>query len=413
MVEVCSATEKSTSSITSNREKRRGAISMQIRKRKDTGKWGYQICSHGKRYRESGWSTKQEAQDAAEAVLSRLRREMSLATSGSNMSFVEAVNGFLAYSARIGKSENRLRGLHSNFESFLLPFFTAAKMLKDITHNDIDAFIDKQLKRQIKRNTINHYVTDLNALLNWALKEEIIDVNPMKKVSRKRIRPERIIKRGFSPEEIKKCESVLDNEELLFFRFLLFTGARLTEALSARWDDVDYANREIVLRGTKTEGSLRQMSICNSLYYTLKGLEAYKIDCPYVFHHSDGRKILRRDKLFVKIYKKTGIKITAKDLRDVFASTIGMGSENNRPDVKTVSLLLGHTNLTTTDKYLYSPKEKKMKAVSVLDAIYGEKQGTGHATEQKKDLSESLSPCNYGGGAGNRTPDTTDMSRML
>ena len=334
---------------------------------------------------------------------------MSLAASGSRMSFVEAVNGFLAYSARVGKSENRLRGLHSNFRRFLLPFFTAGKRLKDITHNDIDAFIDEQLERKISKNTIHHYAIDLNALLYWAVKEEIIDVNPMKKVSRKRIRPERIIKRGFSPEEIRKCESALDNEELLFFRFLLFTGARLTEALSERWDDVDYDNREIVLRGTKTEGSLRQISMCNSLYDTLKGLETYRIDSPYVFHHSDGKKILRRDKLFVKIYKKTGIKITAKDLRDVFASTIGMGSENNRPDVKTVSVLLGHTSVTTTDKYLYSLKENKMKAVSVLDDIYG----TGHGTERKKDLSEPLSPCNYGGGAWNRTTDTTDMSRML
>jgi len=334
---------------------------------------------------------------------------MSLAASGSNMSFVEAVNGFLAYSARIGKSENRLRGLYSNFHSFLLPFFTASKRLKDITHNDIEEFMDLQLGRDISRTTIHHYVTDLNALLNWALKEEIIDVNPMKKVSRKRIKPERIIKKGFTPEQIKRAESALDNEELLFFRFLLFTGARLTEALSARWDDVDYVNREIILRGTKTEGSLRQMSMCDSLYDTLKGLEAYRIDSPYVFHHGDGKKILRRDKLFVKIYKKTGIKITAKDLRDVFASTIGMGSENNRPDVKTVSVLLGHTSVTTTDKYLYSLKENKTKAVSVLDAIYG----TGHGTEQKKHLENSLSACNYGGGAGNRTPDTTDMSRML
>jgi len=382
---------------------------MQVRKRKDTGKWGYQICSHGKRYRESGWSTREEAQKAAEDVLSRLRREMSLAASGSNMSFVEAVNGFLAYSARVGKSENRLRGIHSNFRRFLLPFFTAGKRLKDITHNDIEEFIDVQLGRDISKTTIHHYVTDLNALLNWALKEEIIDVNPMKKVSRKRIRPQRIIKKGFTAEEIKRCETALDKDELLFFRFLLLTGARLTEALSACWDAVDYDNREIILRGTKTEGSLRRMSICNALYDTLKGLEAHRIDSPYIFHHSDGKKILRRDKLFVKIRKKTGIKITAKDLRDVFASTIATGSENNRPDVQTVSDLLGHTNLVTTKKYLYSVRENKMKAVSVLDDIYG----TGQGTEIKKDSSKLLSPCNYGGGAGNRTPDTTDMSRML
>jgi hypothetical protein len=36
-----------------------------------------------------------------------------------------------------------------------------------------------------------------------------------------------------------------------------------------------------------------------------------------------------------------------------------------------------------------------------------------HATQQKKHLANSLSAFNYGGGAGNRTPDTTDMSRML
>jgi len=251
---------------------------MQIKKRKDTGKWSYQICFHGKRYRQSGWSTKDEAQKEAEDFQGKLRREASLAASGSAITFIEAVNGFLAYSARIGKSENRLRGLYSNFHSFLLPFFTAEKRLKDITHNDIEAFIDEQCKRTVSKNTITHYVTDLNAMLNWAVKEEIIDINPMKKVSRKRIRPEKIMKQGFTPEEIKMAESALDKEERLFFRFLLFTGERLTEALSSKWSDIDYKNREIIIRGTKTEGSLRRLDMCDGLHSTLKGLEAYKTE---------------------------------------------------------------------------------------------------------------------------------------
>ena len=60
-------------------------------------------------------------------------------------------------------------------------------------------------------------------------------------------------------------------------------------------------------------------------------------------------------------------------MRDVFASTITMGSKNNLPDIKTVSELLGHTNIATTQKYLFSFSEKKMKAVSVLDDVYGVK----------------------------------------
>jgi len=304
------------------------------------------------------------------------------------------VNEFLKDSVRIGKSENRLKGLYSNFKRFLIPFFED-KRIKDITHIDIDAFIDSQLKRDITKKTIHHYVTDLNALLNWALKQEIIDVNPMMKVVRKRIRPERIIKKGFTLQQIKLCEACLDGEELYFFRFLLFTGARLTEALSACWEDVDYEKREIILRGTKTEGSLRTIEICNSLYDALKGLETYRMDSPYIFHHSDGRRILRRDKLFMKIEKETGIKITAKDLRDVFASTITMGSENNLPDIKTVSELLGHTNIVTTQKYLFSLKQNKMKAMSVLDDVFGTKISPETCPENEKDLEKSLSPCNH------------------
>ena len=366
---------------------------MHIKKRKDNGKWGYHHYFRGKNYRRFVWNTRDEAQKAAEDLLSKLRREVNH-LSGPGTSFIDAVNEFLKYSARIGKSENRLRGLYSNFKSFLVPFFEG-KRIKDITHLDIDAFIDGQLKRDISKTTIHHYVTDLNALLNWALKEEIIDVNPMVKVVRKRIRPARIIKKGFTQEEIQRCEASLNGEELYFFQFLLFTGARLTEALSARWDDIDYENREVILRGTKTEGSLRAIDICNALYDALKGMEAYKSDSPYIFHHSDGKRILRRDKLFVKIRKATGIKITAKDLRDVFASTITMGSENNRPDVKTVSELLGHTNITTTQKYLYTIKEKRMKAVSVLDDVYGSNISSKISSKTEKDLEKSLSPCNH------------------
>jgi Phage integrase SAM-like domain len=158
---------------------------MKIRKRKENGKWGYQHYFRGKNYRSFVWNTRDEAQKAAEDFLGKLRREVKH-LSGSGTSFVDAVNEFMKYSVRIGKSENRQRGLYSNFKSILIPFF-GDKRVKDITHLDIDAFIDVQLKRDITKKTIHHYVTDLNALLNWALKEEIIDVNPMIKVVRKRI----------------------------------------------------------------------------------------------------------------------------------------------------------------------------------------------------------------------------------
>ena len=241
--------------------------------------------------------------------------------------------------------------------------------LKDVNHLQIESFIDDQLRRPITKNTINHYVTDLNSFLNWAVKEEILAVNPVRKVNRERIKPDKIIEKGFTPEEIMKCESALEGPELLFFRFLKYTGARLSEALRSAWEDVDYSNLEIMVRGTKTRESLRKVPICRGLFETLKVLEGFKDDFPYLFHHKNGSRLLRRDKVFKKVLRLTGIKMTAKDLRDYFASTIGMGSEEYTPDIVTVSELLGHTNLNTTKKYLYSLKERRIRAVNILDQI--------------------------------------------
>ena len=340
---------------------------MPINRRKDTGKWGYRHYYHGKNYRKHAWETREEAVDAYQEFLDRLKRDLPIID--SNISFVEAVNKFLEYSARIGKSEWRLKALYANFKTFFLPFFGNGSRLKDINHLEIESFIDCQLKRPIKKNTIHHYITDINSLFNWAVKEEILSVNPMRKVNRKRIKPDKIIKKGFTIEEIMKCESALEGPELLFFRFLKYTGARLSEALRTTWEDIDYSNLEILLRGTKTRESLRKVPICRGLFETLKMLEGFKDDSPYLFHHKDGSKILRRDKIFKKVHKLTGIKITAKDMRDYFASSIGMGSEEYTPDIVTVSELLGHTNLNTTKKYLYSLKERRIRAVNILDQI--------------------------------------------
>ena len=315
---------------------------MPVSKRKDTGKWGYRVYYHGRNYRKFIYRTRDEALQAESELLDKLRRELTVIN--SDMYLVAAVNKFLEYSAKVGKSKNRLRGLYNNFKSFILPYFGPDKQIKNITHNDIQAFIEDQLKREITRNTVNHYLIDFNALLNWALKEEIIRSNPMKKVNRRQARPEKVIKRYHTPEQIQLCESVLAGKERLFFRLLKFTGARLTEALTCQWSDVDYENREIIIRGTKTQESYRKLPICEGLFETLKEFEGYGNGSPFLFHHRDGKNILRRDKVFKKIFEKTGIRITAKDLRDYFASMIAAGVDGNRPDIVTVSRMLGHTN---------------------------------------------------------------------
>ena len=112
---------------------------MPVGTRKDTGKWGYRHWYHGKNYRKHVWDNRDEAIEAFKEFLDRLKRELFVID--SNISLVEAVNKFLEFSALIGKSEWRLKALHTNFKRFIIPSLHAETRLKDITHLNIEFFI--------------------------------------------------------------------------------------------------------------------------------------------------------------------------------------------------------------------------------------------------------------------------------
>ena len=46
-----------------------------------------------------------------------------------------------------------------------------------------------------------------------------------------------------------------------YYAFLYLTGARRSEALSVREEDVDFKNKVLAIRGTKTEGSNRKIPL--------------------------------------------------------------------------------------------------------------------------------------------------------
>jgi hypothetical protein len=114
-----------------------------VNRRKDTGKWGYRHYYRGRNYRGHAWETREEAVEAYQEFLERLKRELPIID--SNISFVDAVNKFLEYSVRMGKSEWRLKALYANFKTFFLPFLGEGRRLKDINHLEVESFIVSQL----------------------------------------------------------------------------------------------------------------------------------------------------------------------------------------------------------------------------------------------------------------------------
>ena len=74
------------------------------------------------------------------------------------------------------------------------------------------------------------------------------------------------------------------------------------------------------------------------------------------------KRIKRRTKMFQKIQRLTGVKLTAKDLRDYFATVV-----RAEPEIK--MRLLRHKSLATTTRYLRQVDQRMREAVQDLGPI--------------------------------------------
>ena len=117
-------------------------------------------------------------------------------------------------------------------KSVIIPYFKERKItLSEIKATDIQAFYMKQLKR-VKANTVIHYHSVIHRALKYAVKIDLISVNPADKVER--------------PKADKFIGSFYDSNEV----------QALFEALGLKWDAIDFQNNTITIRHTVTSCNL-------------------------------------------------------------------------------------------------------------------------------------------------------------
>ena len=136
-------------------------------------------------------------------------------------------------------------------------------------------------------------------------------------------------------------------------RFLLYTGARKSEALRLRWEDV-HGDRA-VLSDSKT--GPRTIWLASPGRAVLAALPR-RDDCPWVFPSPRGN-LLKVDKAWQAVREKAGLgRLRIHDLRHSHAAVAVNGGEG----LRVVAGLLGHADIATTFGYAH------LAEGSVLDA---------------------------------------------
>ena len=113
---------------------------------------------------------------------------------------------------------------------------------------DIQSFYQKQLER-VKPNTVIHYHAIIHRALKYAVKTDLIDVNPADKVDRPK--KNEFTGNFYSREEMNALfDAVRGNKIEIPVMLAAFYGLRRSEVVGLKWDAVDFEQNTLEIRHT-------------------------------------------------------------------------------------------------------------------------------------------------------------------
>lgn len=303
-------------------------------------------------------------------------------------------------------TKERYEGLYRNY---IKPNAITSIKLLDLNQIDIQQFYNNLLKKEISVATIKQLNKIIAPSIRYAYNNDLIlkdftgaiilptesEKDKLKKESQMRV---------FTLAEQQKFEKLLVDHRLGFlFKVALYTGMRQGELLALKWTDIDFSNNEIHINKSykvtsdvskegrsncigltqtpKTKNSVRIIPIPSLLIPLFKinkkfqkanklKLANFYVENNLVFCNCYGKHLdpsgIRKD--LKKLLKENDLPyIKFHDLRHTYATRL---FENN-VEAKTVQMLLGHSNISTTlDRYTHVLPNTKHKAVESLNNIY-------------------------------------------
>jgi integrase len=385
------------------------------------GTWEWRITLHyvdGTTERKSVYGkTQAEVKQKGDALL--VQAQGIKRASGLTVS--DLVQTFYADAAR-RLSHNTLRQYHYAFDLYLVPQFGSVK-IASVKASMLDTLIDRcriqgkgtedQKENGITPaplgpNTLNIIRRCTRALFNKAVEWELLAKNPVLKSQV--VKVERKVSKGFTPEQSAEyLKAFMSSPAAYPLAFALGTGLRIAECLGVKHADIEERSGQYflnvrqqllsesgkaVLRPLKTQNSKRiipltslMMEVVNRQKIVQTRLGA-KGDLDLLFTITTGSPVdvnnLRR--WIREQLPKFGLNaITPHDLRRGFVSVLVAANA----DIKTVSALLGHADISTTlNIYAQANTKRKEEVMDQMEQLLIAGLQSGSAKSENTALPE-------------------------
>lgn len=250
----------------------------------------------------------------------------------------------------------------------LINFFGESD-LRDITFNDIEKFKQMRLSTPVvckfttksrSVRTVHYELSTLRQIFNFAVRERLLDRSPFQN-GQGLIQPHRDNKRYVTISDAEQA-ALVENCTTDYLRVIVIlaldAGLRRNEILTLVWQDLDFENGLIHLKAENTKTYQRRLvpmtrrvrEILTGWKEKSTGSNLFEIK-EFKRSWTSLRKSINREDLHFH------------DLRHCFATKL----HKKGVPIATISKLLGHASIQTTQIYINPSNDELFEAIAVLN----------------------------------------------
>ncbi len=253
------------------------------------------------------------------------------------------------------KRKNCARGTIKNYMNAIKHFVIWVDApIEQVSSQYILAYIDYLLEKRLKPKTINNNLDSIRGYYNYLLTEEkFIGDNPVKKGYSLRLgKP---LPKHLRDEEVKELFNCISNfRDQAIFMLMLRCGLRVDEVVNLILNAIDCKRGQIlVFKGKGSKGRVVYFSqdTYDILCRYLKKRRFFKAKSVFLVekgrYKGNGISVRGIQKRIEYYSKKSGVSVSCHQLRHTMATQL----LNADADLSTIQDLLGHSRITTTQRY--------------------------------------------------------------
>ena len=241
--------------------------------------------------------------------------------------------------------------------------------LNKISARSVEQLITSLRNKGYAASSCNHPIRVLKHAVRLAHLWKIIDSDNLAGV--KLLREENHVNNIMTDDELKRLVKALKTDKNKVVSavclFLLSTGCRLNEALSARWEHFDLEHRNWTIPSAHNKSrKIRSISLNPTAIQVLESLGTRdKYDHPFIGRR--GKRLTTINRVWDRLRNDAGLPhLRLHDLRHNYASFL----INSGHTLYEVQMALGHSDPSVTQRYAHlSTKSLQAAADSASDAI--------------------------------------------